>query len=113
MKTLEQQSIIERQVQHQTLQHSKRALEIQGWITSSTTLNTAGNYKFVFIGGTFDRTGFLYSGNGLKLRNVDVQAANPPPQNELEAKVTVQAVESNQVRIGSNLLTSAQTSVSK
>ena len=81
------------------------------WTTSSSTVNTAGNYKFVFIGGTFDRTGGLYSGNGLKLRNVDVQVANPPPASELTARVSVQAIESDQVRISSNLLTSAQTSV--
>ena len=81
------------------------------WTTSSSTVNVAGNYKFVFIGGTFDRTGGLYSGNGLKLRNVDVQVANPPPATELTARVSVQAVESDQVRIASTLLTSAQTSV--
>lgn len=81
------------------------------WTTSSSTVNAAGDYKFVFIGGTFDRTGGLYSGNGLKLRNVDVQVANPPPANNLKARVSVQAVESDQVTIGSNLLTSAQTSV--
>ncbi|MCH1515778.1 MAG: hypothetical protein L7U52_03610, partial [Alphaproteobacteria bacterium] len=80
------------------------------WTTSSSTVNTAGDYKFVFIGGTFDRTGGLFSGNGLKLRNVDVQQANPPAANELTARVTAQAVESNEVRISGNLLTSAQTS---
>lgn len=81
------------------------------WTTSSSIVNNAGDYKFVFIGGTFDRTGGLYSGNGLKLRNVDVQQANPPSANELTARVTVQAVESDEVRIAGNLLTSAQTSV--
>ena len=81
-----------------------------GWITSSTTLNTAGNYKFVFIGThTIDRTGLFWE--WIKTSERRCSTANPPPQNELRAKVTVQAVESNQVRIGSNLLTSAQTSV--
>ena len=83
----------------------------QGWVSSSATVNTAGNYKFVFISGTYDWSGGTVVGNGLKIRNVDVKQANPPAQHELKAKVTVQAVESNQVRIGSNLLTSAQTSV--
>ncbi|MCH1515876.1 MAG: hypothetical protein L7U52_04110, partial [Alphaproteobacteria bacterium] len=82
-----------------------------GWVSSSATINTAGNYKFVFISGTYDYSGGTVVGNGLKIRNVDVQQANPPALNELEARVTVQAVESTQVRIGSNLLTSAQTSV--
>ena len=82
-----------------------------GWVSASANVNTAGNYKFVFISGTYDWSGGTVVGNGLKIRNVDVQQANPPAQNELKAKVTVQAVESNQVRIGNNLLTSAQTSV--
>ena len=88
----------------------QEGLGSSGWISASNTVNVAGDYKFVFIAGTFDRTGGRYSGNGLKLRNVDVQQANPPPANELTARVTVQAVESDEVRIAGNLLTSAQTS---
>ena len=75
----------------------QEGLGTAGWISNSNTVNIAGDYKFVFIAGTFDRTGGLYSGNGLRLRNIDVQQANPPAANELTARVTVQAVESNQV----------------
>ena len=84
---------------------------VDGWTTASNTVNTAGNYKFVFIAGTFDRSGGLYSGNGLALRNIDVQQANPPVVTDLTARVVVQAIESDEVRIASGLLTSAQTSV--
>lgn len=83
----------------------------QGWITASSNITMDGNYKFVFVAGTFDRSGGYYSGNGLKIRNVDVNKLNPPPTTEFTAKVTVQAVEADQVNIDSSLLTSATTSV--
>jgi flagellin-like hook-associated protein FlgL len=84
---------------------------VDGWVTASNSVNVAGDYKFVFIAGTFDLSGGLYSGNGLALRNVDVQLANPPIVTDLTAKVSVQAIESDEVRIASNLLTSAQSTV--
>ena len=43
-----------------------------------------GAYKFVFVSGTYDWSGGTVVGNGLKIRNVDVQQANPPAQNELK-----------------------------
>jgi len=88
----------------------QEGLGVAGWISASNTVNVAGNYKFVFIAGTFDRTGGRYSGNGLRLRNIDVQQANPPAANELTARVVVQAVESDEVRIAGSLLSSAQAS---
>lgn len=83
---------------------------VDGWIPASTNINVAGNYKFVFIAGSFDLSGGRYLGNGLAIRNVDVTQANPPSVNEFRARVTVQAVESNEVRINKNLLVSAGTS---
>lgn len=78
-----------------------------GWITSSANVDTDGDYKFVFIAGSYDRTGGQYLGNGLAIKDVEVVQANPPPETELEAAVTIQAVESNEVRISSELLVSA------
>ena len=66
-----------------------------GWITSSANVSADGNYKFVFIAGSYDRTGGLYLGNGLAIKDVDVIQANPPSVTELTASVTVQAVGSN------------------
>ncbi|MBL6606331.1 MAG: hypothetical protein ISP40_09845 [Alphaproteobacteria bacterium] len=83
---------------------------VDGWIPASTNINIAGNYKFVFIAGSFDLSGGRWLGNGLAIRNVDVTQANPPSVNEFRARVTVQAVESNEVRINKNLLVSAGTS---
>lgn len=81
-----------------------------GWISAAANVTSAGNYKFVFIAGSFDLTGGRYLGNGLAIRNIDVSQANPPPENEFMATVTAQAVESQQVRISSGLLSSAETS---
>ena len=35
----------------------QEGLGTAGWISNSNTVNIAGDYKFVFIAGTFDRTG--------------------------------------------------------
>lgn len=78
-----------------------------GWVTENTVVSNAGNYKFVFISGTYDYSGGQYVGNGMRIRNVDVQQANPPPANELRASVTLQAVESDEIRIDHSLLNSA------
>lgn len=81
-----------------------------GWITSSANVTQNGDYKFVFIAGSYDRTGGQYLGNGLAIKDVEVTQANPPPETELQASVTIQAIESNQVRINSSLLVSASES---
>jgi len=83
-----------------------------GWITSSVNVAADGNYKFVFIAGSYDRTGGLYLGNGLAIKDVNVVQANPPTATELTAAVTVQAVESDEVRISSSLLGSATSTIS-
>ena len=92
---------------------STQALSLgnQGWVTASSNIVNDGDYKFVFIAGTFDLSGGFYSGNGLKLRNIDVNKLNPPPATNFTAKVTIQAVESDIVNISNSLLTSATTSV--
>lgn len=92
------------------LSTAQMGLGDDGWITSSAGISTAGNYKFVFIAGSYDRTGGLYLGNGLAIRNIDVTQANPPTVNDLKASVTMQAVESDQIRISSNLFGKAKES---
>ena len=87
-------------------------LGVDGWISAGSGVSTAGNYKFVFIAGSYDRTGGQLLGNGLAIRNIDVVQANPPSLNEFKATVTAQAVESQQVRINANLLSSAENSKS-
>ena len=82
-----------------------------GWVSASVNINSAGDYKFVFIAGSYDRTGGLYLGNGLAIKDVDVIQANPPSITDATARVTIQAVESDEIRISSSLLTSATTSV--
>ena len=76
------------------------------WVSVSKTLNTSGNYKFVFVSGTWDETAGGKVGSTLAIKNVDVviTAQNAAASNKTFAKVTVQAQESNQVNIGSELL---------
>lgn len=83
---------------------------VDGWVPASNNITVAGNYKFVFIAGSYDLSGGRWLGNGLAIRNIEVDQANPPPENEFRARVTVQAIESDEVRIGKNLLVSATTS---
>ena len=51
-----------------------------GWATSTTTIGSGqgGEYKFVFIAGSYDRTGGRYVGGALMIDNVEVTQANPP-----------------------------------
>ena len=48
------------------------------WAASETVVNTAGNYKFVFISGTYDYTHGTASGASLYIDDVDVETATGP-----------------------------------
>ena len=47
------------------------------WNTTNITVNTAGNYKFVFLAGTFDASGGTAAGGSLYLDDIQVQSATP------------------------------------
>lgn len=47
------------------------------WATETRTINTAGDYKFVFISGTYDATGGTAAGAQLYIDNVSVQSTVP------------------------------------
>jgi len=79
-----------------------------GWVLSSETVSQAGNYRFVYIAGSFDATGGKLHGNGLSIRDVDVIPAN----NETIGIASVEVRESDDVRIDSGLLASMQNIVS-
>ncbi len=49
------------------------------WTTTSVTVNTPGNYKFVFLAGTFDASGGRAAGGSLYLDDIEVIAATPKP----------------------------------
>jgi flagellin-like hook-associated protein FlgL len=48
------------------------------WAPASISVNAAGDYKFVFISGTFDKTFGTVSGASLYIDDVDVESANGP-----------------------------------
>jgi flagellin-like hook-associated protein FlgL len=80
--------------------------------TVSTTVNQAGNYKFVFVAGTFDATGGQYLGGSLWISNVDITQANPPAANETTGRVYVtakEAVSGSDITVDSDLFTTLQT----
>ena len=47
------------------------------WITANYVVPTSGNYKFVFIAGTFDYSGGTVAGGSLYLDDIAVKAAAP------------------------------------
>ena len=80
--------------------------------TVTTTVNQAGNYKFVFVAGTFDATGGRYLGGSLWISNVGITQANPPAANETTGRVYVEAKEAaigSNITVDSNLFSSLQT----
>jgi len=52
--------------------------DITNWSQVEVTLATAGDYKFVFVAGTFDKTFGTVSGASLYIDDVDVDSANGP-----------------------------------
>ena len=49
------------------------------WATVTKTVSSAGTYKFVFVSGTWDATGFLAAGAQLYIDNVNVTQNNKAP----------------------------------
>ena len=79
--------------------------------TVSTTVTADGNYRFVFMSGTYDASGGRWAGAEFSIDDVSITQANPPPANVFTADVSVEAVESDSVTIASSLLSSLQDSV--
>ena len=78
--------------------------------TSLTTINRtlsaeeAGNYKFVFISGSYDADGGGKLGSSLSLSNVSITQANPEARKVTTARATLTAQESQSVSIDKTLL---------
>ena len=63
------------------------------FVNKSTTVNTTGNYKFVFINGTYDATGGLALGASMFIDNVKIDRPRPPAdQQHLVSQISVQTV---------------------
>ena len=72
--------------------------------TEDLTINRPGNYKFVFISGTYDGTGGQWAGGSFNISNINVTQLAPPAANETTAKVVVKAEEANVISIDNLLL---------
>jgi flagellin-like hook-associated protein FlgL len=84
------------------LNYQQTAPGSKGFTRNTTTINTAGNYNFVFVSGSFDADGGTVLGSELLLKNVGITQANPSSAAISTSAVTLSAQESNSVSI-SNL----------
>ena len=48
------------------------------WVTKSTTVSAAGNYKYVFVSGTYDKTGGLIAGADMFIDNIVIERNRLP-----------------------------------
>jgi len=62
----------------QTIELLNKTGKTTDWATVQKTVDTPGNYKFVFISGTYDATGGTAAGARLFIDNVAVQSTVPP-----------------------------------
>ena len=63
------------------------------FVNKKTTVNTTGNYKFVFINGTYDATGGLALGASMFIDNVKIDRPRPPAdQQHLVSQISVLTV---------------------
>jgi len=67
--------------------------------TVSETLTTGGNFKFVFVSGSYDKTGGQKLGSNLTISNINVSQTDPSQSQTTAAEVTLQAYEGNQITI--------------
>ena len=63
------------------------------WATKSTTVTTSGNYKFVFINGTYDATGGTVLGADFYVNNIIIERNQlPADQQHLVSQISVKSV---------------------
>ncbi|MDC3235051.1 flagellin [Candidatus Puniceispirillum sp.] len=63
------------------------------WVNKKTQVNVTGNYKFVFVNGTYDATGGLALGASMYIDNVKIDRPRPPAdQQHLVSQISVQTV---------------------
>lgn len=65
----------------------------------SETINRSGNYKFVFIAGSYDDNGGGRVGSSVSLSNLAITQASPSSARLTTAEVTLSATEASQVKI--------------
>ena len=70
----------------------------------TTTVNSSGNYNFVFVSGSYDADGGQVLGSELVLRDVGITQSNPGAAAVTTGTVTLAAQESNSVSISNTQL---------
>ena len=72
--------------------------------TVNTTLQSAGNYKFVFVSGSYDATGGTKVGSSLSISNIQIDQVNPSQSSTTIAEVTIESEEAERITISRSLL---------
>jgi flagellin-like hook-associated protein FlgL len=72
--------------------------------SASKTLETSGNYKFVFVSGSFDATGGTKVGSKLSISNIQIDQVNPSQSDTTIAEVTIVSEEANRITIARSLM---------
>lgn len=52
--------------------------EVIDWTHQSNTVDKSGNYKFVFVSGTYDKSGLKWTGASLYIDNISITGNSPP-----------------------------------
>ena len=63
------------------------------WRTSDVTISTPGDYKYVFVSGTFDDSFGMWAGAALEIDNIRVISNRPPTPIDTTGAVTFEAEE--------------------
>ena len=79
----------------------------------SETINRQGDYKFVFVSGSYDENGGGRVGSQVSIRDLNIVQANPSNARVTNAKVVVEATEANSVQISASSLTQMQNKVAQ
>ena len=73
--------------------YTQGAAGTTAWATKSTNITTSGNYKFVFINGTYDATGGTVLGADFYVNNIIIERNQlPADQQHLVSQISVKSV---------------------
>ena len=73
--------------------YTQGAAGTTAWATKSTNITTSGNYKFVFINGTYDATGGTVLGADFYVNNITIERNQlPADQQHLVSQISVKSV---------------------
>ena len=70
-----------------------QAQGVQPWQSSDVTVTVPGDYKYVFVSGTFDESFGMLAGASLQIDNITVISNRPPTPVDTTGAVTFESEE--------------------